>query len=122
MVTPSYESFMMPALKALQGVDVARLEALAPEVQTSMGLPDEARDEVLPWNRQPVLLARLEAALRDLREAELVRVEGVLGFALTARGRDLVGQAEPKAIDAAFLTKYPEFAAYREEYSKRRGA
>jgi len=122
MSTPSYESFMMPALQALLEVDAAHVQDLAPTVQAGMGLADAVWTETLPWNRQPVVLARLEAALRDLREAHLVRMDCGAGYALTDRGRALLAQDAPAAIDVAFLAQYEEFADYREQFSRRRGA
>ncbi len=122
MAAPSYESFMMPALQALLDVEAAELQDLAPKVQGRMGLADAVWAETLPWNRQPVLLARLEAALRDLREAQLVRMPSGAAYALTDRGRALLAQGAPGAISVAFLAQYEEFAAYREQFSRRRGA
>lgn len=122
MATPSYEAFMMPALQALLGVEAAQVHDLAPSVQSRMGLADDVCTETLPWSRQPVLLARLESALRDLREAQLVRMDSGSAYALTARGQALLGPDAPAAIDVAFLGQFEEFAAYRAQFSKRRGA
>lgn len=120
MTLPSYEDFMLPVLREAARADAITLEGLVSRVADALGLDDEARAATFPWNQQRMVDARTEHAARDLEKAGLVEVRGG-AFSATARGRGLL-EAAPERLDRAALERFPEYAAYREEVLRRRGA
>ena len=116
---PSYESFLLPVLEAVEGGAVTVPEVARRAVRR-LDLPDEVDAARLPWNGQPVVEARVEQAAVDLAMAGLLERDGDR-LAITARGRQV--SLEPgRSVDVAFLGQFPEFAAYRAEKLARRGA
>ncbi|MGF1511328.1 MAG: winged helix-turn-helix domain-containing protein [Myxococcota bacterium] len=117
---PAYEAFMRPLLEILATGPRSCPDA-ADRVADALGLESAARAERSRWDGVPVVETRVRKAAEDLAQAGLVtRIVGELS--LSSAGRESL-PGLPARIDVPYLqAHFPQYAAYREELLKRRGA
>lgn len=111
---------MRPVLQALSASGPQSTPALAAASATALAIAPQAQAEVLPFNRQPVVEARVELAARDLRIAGLVQaVSG--GLQLTDQGRQVLNSGPP-VVNTEFLMQFEPYATEQAQRRQRRGA
>ncbi len=109
---PDYQSLMLPVLKKVSSGEIRISDVvgqLAIEHQLSV---DEIAD-LLPSGKQTTFSNRVHWAKTYLKQAGLVETTRRAYFQITARGKEVLAQ-NPTRIDVKFLTKFPEFSAFRE--------
>ena len=112
MAVPDYQTFMLPLLKAAAGSDEHRLSEVIEIIAAQMRLTDDDREELLPSGTQTKLVNRVSWAKTYLTKAALLESVGHGRFRITARGREVLN-GNPPSINAAFLTRFPEFREFR---------
>lgn len=121
MPVPDFQTLMLPALRTLAQqspmttVDVRR--ALAKEFMLSEG--DLA--ELLPSGRQTTFANRVAWAYSYLKQAGLIESPKRGVYDITTRGREILSE-HPSRIDISFLSRFPEFQAFRQPSSDPEGA
>ena len=108
MPIPDYESFMLPALKALADRAETPLSDVCARVAAAEGLTPEDMRELLPRGRKTVFRHRIGWALRDMEHAGLVERVRPTVYRLTVDGERLLAQA-PSRIDKNLLRNYPGY-------------
>ncbi len=109
---PDYQSLMLPVLKKASSGEIRISDVvgqLAIEYQLSV---DEIAD-LLPSGKQTTFSNRVHWAKTYLKQAGLVETTRRAYFQITARGKEVLAQNLTR-IDVKFLTKFPEFSAFRE--------
>lgn len=117
---PSYESFLLPVLRAVGTSKDVPFPRVIEQVATDLALPQEALKERFRWSPETVVKARVNHAAKDLAKAGLVAHESS-ALHITERGTSVLKTA-PDHIDRAYLEQFSEYKAYREEFLSRRGA
>jgi restriction system protein len=113
MPVPDFQTLMLPALRTLgqqspmTTVDVRR--ALAAE----LALSESDLAELLPSGRQSTFANRVAWAYSYLKQAALIDSPKRGVYDITARGREILAE-NPRRIDIVFLSRFPEFQAFRQ--------
>jgi restriction system protein len=112
MGIPDYESLMLPLLRYIAEGERPVQSAIA-TLAEQFKLSLEERQALLPSGRTPVFNSRVHWAGTYLVQAGLLSRprRGVLQ--ITERGRSVLAE-NPQAIDNQFLSRFPEFNAFRE--------
>jgi restriction system protein len=112
MGVPTYDRFMLPLLQLVGDGNEHTLREAIDQVIVLFGLTEDDRKEMLPSQTEPVLQNRVRWARTYLRKAGLLETTAKRTFRITERGRKVL-QERPAAIDAKYLLRFPEFAAFR---------
>jgi restriction system protein len=112
-VIPTYEQLMLPLLRRLAAGE-QHVRALSDALADDFALSTEERAAQLPSGRGVTLIhSRVGWAKTYLKQAGLV-VQPRRGWvALTTLGEGVVA-APPERLDAAYLARFPDFAAFLE--------
>jgi len=112
MPIPDYQSCMLPLLRfASDGADHALKEAVT-VLAEEFRLTEEEKSEYLPSGQQTVIQNRVAWARTYMKKAGLL-VSPRRGYlAITQRGQSVLRE-NPKAIDVAFLERFPEFIEFK---------
>jgi restriction system protein len=111
MALPSYDVFMLPALRVLgddQDHDIRELrERLAGEFK----LAETDRRELLPSGKQPVFDSRIGWAKTYLEKAGLLATVRRGCYRITEVGKNVLAK-NPEHIDKAYLLQFDSFRAF----------
>lgn len=120
MSIPSFQSFMLPVLKALADKDEWKFSDLVDRVADDQNLSPADKKIRNPKSKQSKIYCNVSFALLDLCVAGFAMRPG-LGFcSITEAGKNLLGN-QPARIDRAFLKdNSAAFAEKMEELKKRR--
>jgi restriction system protein len=106
MTIPSFNVFMLPALRLLSQ-ETLHIRTITERLSKEFSLTDEERGELLPSGTRTKVADRVSWAISYLNAAEFIkRVErGVYGITEVGNG---VLATNPEKIDVPFLTKHSE--------------
>lgn len=111
MAIPDFQTLMLPVLtQAAEGE--ARIGDVVERLADVFGLSPEDRSHLLPSGRQTTFANRVHWAKSYLGKAGLVELTRRAHFRITPRGREVLARP-PERIDIKFLTRFPEFQAFR---------
>ncbi len=112
MSIPDYQSLMRPLLVLAMTAGEMRVRDAVELLGDQLGLAPEERTELLPSGAQTVFSNRVHWAKTYLAKAGLLTILGRGRFAITARGRDILG-ANPDRVDNTQLSQFEEFRQFR---------
>jgi restriction system protein len=113
MPVPDFQSLMLPALQVLGVRSPAAARQVREFLAAQLGLSAEELSEVLPSGRQTTFANRVAWAYSYLKQAGLISSPRRGVYELTDRGREVLGENPPR-IDIPFLSRFPEFQAFRQ--------
>lgn len=113
MAVPDFQTLMLPALvliaKRSPVTSSEAREALAAE----FALTEADLAQLLPSGRQTTFANRVAWAYSYLKQAGLIESPRRGTYSITERGRAVLAES-PTRIDIAFLSRFPEFQAFRQ--------
>jgi restriction system protein len=109
---PDYQSIMLPLLKLLSDAEAHRTVDLINQVGDEFQLTDDQRLERLP-SGQARLASRVGWARTYMARAGLMETVARGSVRLTERGKAVLAEGSAR-IDNRFLSRYPEFVAFRD--------
>ncbi len=112
MAIPDYETLMLPLLLRLSDGRERVLKELQQELADEFHLTAEERMQLLPSGGTLTFASRVGWAKTYLKKAGLVCQPKRGNVQITDLGREAVNQ-KPRHIDVEFLTRYPDFMAFR---------
>jgi len=102
---------MLPVLEEAACGEVT-IPTVAEKIAKRFGLSEEEKQKLIPSGKQTVLSNRTHWAKSYLSHALLVQKTKYAHFTITPRGKDVLA-AKPQKVDIQFLSKFPEFVAFR---------
>lgn len=111
MPIPDYQTLMLPVLRLAAEGEVGIADAVE-RLSDDFGLSPEERAELLPSGGKSKIVSRVHWAVTYLVKAGLLERPRRGYFAITARGRSVLADP-PAQIDTGFLSRFPEFEAFR---------
>jgi restriction system protein len=115
MAIPDYQTFMLPALKALSEADTLHLRDVATRAADALNVSDEERELLLPSGTQSIFRNRAGWALNYMKNAGLVTTTKRGVYQITERGRAVLRRGLPR-VDNTVLSEFEEFRAYINKY------
>lgn len=111
MAIPDFQTLMLPVLKEAE-LGEARIGDVVERLSDTFSLSPEDRSHLLPSGRQTTFANRVHWAKSYLGKAGLIELTRRAHFRITPRGREVLARP-PERIDIKFLTRFPEFQAFR---------
>ncbi len=112
MPIPDFQSIMLPLLKLCSdGKEHTNREAIE-TLSREFRLSPEEQKQLLPSGKQRIFDNRVAWARAYMKMALLLENTRRGVFRITARGRQVLGEA-PEAINLAYLRRFPEYLATR---------
>jgi restriction system protein len=112
MAIPDFQSIMLPLLKLCSdGKEHTNREAIE-TLSREFRLSPEEQKQLLPSGKQRIFDNRVAWARAYMKMALLLENNRRGVFRITARGRQVLGEA-PEAINLAYLRRFPEYLATR---------
>lgn len=112
MAIPDYQTLMLPLLKlAGDGAVHSKRDAVR-ELALQFGLSEQEQKELLPSGKQEVFDNRVGWARSYLKMALLIEYVQRGQFRVTDRGKQVLAE-NPKRIDNALLSRFPEFLEFK---------
>lgn len=112
MTVPDFQSLMLPALRALGDQSPSTTQQVRAKLAAEFALSDVDLSELLPSGRQTTFANRVAWAYSYMKQAGLISSPKRGVYELTPKGRDTL-VSKPQRIDISFLSKFPEFVAFR---------
>lgn len=112
MPVPHFQALMLPVLEAAKDGEIS-ISDVRDRIAEKLGLSEEDVNELLPSGRQTFFVNRVSWARHFIEKALLVETTRRGYFRITQRGREVLEQNPPE-INMPFLTRYPEYVAWRE--------
>jgi len=112
MSVPDFQALMLPVLYASQDGEIA-ISEVRERIAERLNLSEDDINELLPSGRQTYFVNRVSWARHFIEKALLVETTRRGHFRITQRGRELLNE-NPSELNINFLTRYPEFVAWRE--------
>ena len=113
MPVPDFQTLMLPALRALGQQSPCTTSEVRQALSAEFVLTDQDLAELLPSGRQTTFANRVAWAYSYLKQAVLISSPRRGVYEITERGRAVLGE-HPTRIDIAFLSRFPEFQAFRQ--------
>ena len=120
MTVPDFQTLMLPALRALAQRSPQTTVEVRRSLASEFALTDEALAELLPSGRQTTFANRVAWAYSYLKQAGLIESPKRGVYAITGRGNSVLSE-QPSRIDIAFLSRFPEFQAFRQPTAEPEG-
>ncbi len=117
MPVPDFQSLMLPALRVLSKSSPATTTQVRAALAEEFHLADSDLSELLPSGRQTTFANRVAWAYSYLKQAGLISSPRRGTYEITTRGQEIL-DGSPTRIDIAFLTRFPEFQAFRQPSSE----
>ena len=112
MAIPDFQTLMLPVLRLTTDGQEHTLRDTINTLTESYGLSETERAEMQPSGQQPVFDNRVTWAVSYMKHAGLLEYVRRGVFRITERGTEILRQ-NPARIDVKFLSRYPEFNAFR---------
>lgn len=112
MAIPDFQSVMLPLLRSTVDREEHSLSSVTNDLAEHFELTEEETEELIPSGRYPRFKSRVGWASTYLKKAGLLEAPRRGYMQITSRGLEVL-EASPTEIDTAFLTRYPEFVAFR---------
>jgi restriction system protein len=117
---PNYQTFMAPALRALQDGQLRSRSQVCDLVAAEIGISDEDRAQLLPSRKAGVFDSRVGWALTYLVQAGLVERPRRAVNQITQRGLDTL-RDHPDRVDNHILEQFEEFRDFRARSARASG-
>lgn len=121
MPVPDFQTLMLPALRALAQQSPMTTVEVRRTLAREFSLSDHDLAELLPSGRQTTFANRVAWAYSYLKQAGLIESPKRGVYDITVRGRAILAE-HPKRIDIAFLSRFPEFQAFRRPSAEGEGS
>ena len=121
MTVPDFQTLMLPALRALAQASPQTTVEVRRALAAKFLLSEEALAELLPSGRQTTFANRVAWAYSYLKQAGLIASPKRGVYEITGRGHGVLAE-QPTRIDIGFLTRFPEFQAFRKPAPESDGA
>lgn len=105
---------MLPALETLEQKSPRTTGEVRQALAVEFSLTEHDLAELLPSGRQTTFANRVAWAYSYLKQASLIGSPKRGVYEITERGRSVLAET-PKRIDIAFLSRFPEFQAFRQQ-------
>jgi restriction system protein len=115
MPIPDFQSIMLPLLKLCSDGQEHTSREMVDALACEYGLTPEELKQMLPSAQQCVFDNRVAWAKAHMKMAALLENVRRGVFRITDRGMVVLGES-PKAINLAFLRKFPEYRSVREPH------
>lgn len=112
MPIPDYQTLMLPLLKLVGDGAVHSKRDAVRELALQFGLSEQEQKELLPSGKQEVFDNRVGWARSYLKMAFLIEYVQRGQFRITDRGKQVLAE-NPKRIDNALLSRFPEFLEFK---------
>ena len=112
MPIPDYQTLMLPLLKLAADGEVHSKRDAVNELAVQFGVSEEERKELLPSGKQEIFDNRVGWSRTYLKKALLIDYVQRGQFQITERGKNVLAE-NPKRIDNAFLSRFPEFIEFQ---------
>jgi restriction system protein len=112
MPIPDYQTLMLPLLKLAGDGAVHSKRDVVRELAMQFGLSEEEQKELLPSGKQGIFDNRVGWARSYLKMALLIEYVQRGQFRITDRGKQVLAE-NPKRIDNALLSRFPEFLEFK---------
>jgi restriction system protein len=109
---PDYQTLMLPLLRIAGDGAVHSKRDAVNELAVQFGLSEQEQKELLPSGKQGVFDNRVGWARSYLKMALLIEYVQRGQFRITDRGRQVLAE-NPKRIDNALLSRFPEFVEFK---------
>jgi len=109
---PHFQDLMLPVLEASSKGEIS-ISDVRNRIAEKLGLTDADVSELLPSGRQATFVNRVSWARHFIEKALLVETTKRGVFRITPRGQEILKENPPE-INMAFLTRFPEYVAWRE--------
>ena len=116
MPVPDFQSMMLPALRVLGSQSPRTTVEVRQALAADFNLSESDLAELLPSGRQTTFANRVAWAYSYLKQASLIDSPKRGVYAITDRGREVLSE-QPHRIDISFLSRFPEFQAFRQSTS-----
>ena len=113
MSVPDFQSLMLPVLCTLGIQSPITTQEIRQTLAKEFSLSESDLCEQLPSGRQTTFTNRVAWALSYLKQASLIGSPRRGVYAITDRGRQILTE-QPIHIDIQFLSRFPEFQAFRQ--------
>jgi restriction system protein len=113
MAIPDYQTFMLPALRALATADTLTAAEVAARAADALNVHPEEREQLLPSGKIPVFRSRTGWALTYMKQAGLVATTKRGIYRITDRGRAVLARGLGH-INNDVLSEFEEFRAYQQ--------
>lgn len=120
MTVPDFQTLMLPALRTLAQRSPQTTVEVRSALSAEFALSVDALAELLPSGRQTTFANRVAWAYSYLKQAGLIESPRRGVYAITDRGRSVLSE-QPSRIDIAFLSRFPEFQAFRQPTAEPEG-
>jgi restriction system protein len=111
MALPSYDTFMLPVLRALADGHEHDIRDLRERMAAEFKLGDQERLELLPSGKQPVFDSRVGWAKTYLEKAGLLVTVRRACYRITDAGRSVLAK-KPDHIDKEYLLQFDSFRVF----------
>lgn len=118
MSVPDFQQLMLPVLQVAKDGEISMTDA-RDRIAAKFGLSDEDISEMLPSGRQTLFSNRVAWARTFISKALLVETTQRGHFKITERGLEVLS-SNPAKINVSFLSRFPEFLAWRETSAQSR--
>jgi len=117
MPVPDFQTLMLPALRVLAKQSPRTTVEVRMALASEFHLAEADLAELLPSGRQTTFANRVAWAYSYLKQAGLIGSPKRGTYEITERGRSVMAES-PRRIDIAFLSRFPEFQAFRQPSSE----
>lgn len=111
MAIPTYESCLLPALKAIADGGTCSTKELTKRVEAHFNLPEDEREQMLPSGQQRTIVNRIGWAKTYLKNAGLLANPSRGQVQITESGRALLS-TNPASLSASDLMAIPSFVEF----------
>ncbi len=113
MPVPDFQTLMLPALRLLGQQSPRTSVEVRHSLAAEFSLTEQDLSELLPSGRQTTFANRVAWAYSYLKQAALIGSPKRGVYEISERGRSILAE-DPKRIDIPFLSRFPEFQAFRQ--------
>ncbi len=112
MSIPDFQTLLLPVLREANHGEV-RIGDVVEKLADEFYLTPQERTQLLPSGKQTTFANRVHWAKSYLGKAGLIELTKRAHFQISETGRGVLADP-PKKIDITFLTRFPEFKAFRQ--------
>lgn len=116
MSVPKFFEFFVPTLQALHSTGPMKSKDLREAVSSSMELTTEDKAEMLPSEKQPTYVNRINWAITYLKNAGLIRRVSRATYEITSQGTKSLAEDADK-IDLRYLDQFDSFKQFHRSKS-----
>lgn len=112
MSIPDYQSIMLPLLRLAGKQSTISVRDAIEYISDEFKLTKDERSSLLPSGKQEIIVNRVGWARTYMKKAGLLSSPARGMIEITERGKQVLAE-KPQTINVAYLSKFPEFEAFR---------